>query len=315
VEELSAAPVTAPLLAERPGTLTLARSAMRSVSATADQPTGAEAMTPTAQRAVTGQDIAAGTAIATAQPTAAGPAIATAQRTAAGPAVATAQRTAAGPAITQRTAARGVATPRSATGLPHTGYGAPFSASEPPADPHRTVVDAAAVAASDLISSGIGHFDVTGALVLDPGGVPAVQRATSIPQAVAPSALRRVPPRAVQRSPLTPPLPHPALAQNGWADAGAEQEAIPVVQTLSAEGPGPVVQTDADPAAPAPPVQEPAAATAPAAAAAAGPGAGPLAGLALDELVRQLFDPLCSRLKAELRLDRERAGLLTDLHR
>jgi len=35
----------------------------------------------------------------------------------------------------------------------------------------------------------------------------------------------------------------------------------------------------------------------------------------MDELVRQLFDPLCARLKAELRLDRERAGLLTDLHR
>jgi hypothetical protein len=33
----------------------------------------------------------------------------------------------------------------------------------------------------------------------------------------------------------------------------------------------------------------------------------------LDELARQLFDPLAARLKAELRLDRERAGLLTDL--
>jgi hypothetical protein len=33
----------------------------------------------------------------------------------------------------------------------------------------------------------------------------------------------------------------------------------------------------------------------------------------LDELARQLFGPLTARLKAELRLDRERAGLLTDL--
>jgi hypothetical protein len=33
----------------------------------------------------------------------------------------------------------------------------------------------------------------------------------------------------------------------------------------------------------------------------------------LDELARQLFDPLVARLKAELRLDRERAGLLTDM--
>jgi hypothetical protein len=37
------------------------------------------------------------------------------------------------------------------------------------------------------------------------------------------------------------------------------------------------------------------------------------AGPPLDELVRQLFGPLTARLKAELRIDRERAGLLTDL--
>ena len=41
-----------------------------------------------------------------------------------------------------------------------------------------------------------------------------------------------------------------------------------------------------------------------------GPGGPPL-----DELARQLFGPLAARLKAELRLDRERAGLLTDLRR
>jgi hypothetical protein len=34
-----------------------------------------------------------------------------------------------------------------------------------------------------------------------------------------------------------------------------------------------------------------------------------------DELVRTLFDPLAARLKAELRLDRERAGFITDLKR
>ena len=55
------------------------------------------------------------------------------------------------------------------------------------------------------------------------------------------------------------------------------------------------------------------AAAAPSAAAgpsAAAPGA---AAPPLDELARQLFGPLTARLKAELRLDRERAGLLTDL--
>jgi hypothetical protein len=32
-----------------------------------------------------------------------------------------------------------------------------------------------------------------------------------------------------------------------------------------------------------------------------------------DELVKKLFDPLLRRLKTELRLDRERRGVLTDL--
>jgi hypothetical protein len=33
----------------------------------------------------------------------------------------------------------------------------------------------------------------------------------------------------------------------------------------------------------------------------------------VDELVRRLYDPLSARIKAELRLDRERWGQLTDL--
>jgi hypothetical protein len=45
---------------------------------------------------------------------------------------------------------------------------------------------------------------------------------------------------------------------------------------------------------------------------AAWPAAG-ASGQPLDELARQLLGPLTARLKAELRLDRERAGLLTDL--
>ena len=43
--------------------------------------------------------------------------------------------------------------------------------------------------------------------------------------------------------------------------------------------------------------------------------AGALAAASTDELVRRLFDPLAARLKAELRLDRERAGFVTDLRR
>jgi hypothetical protein len=41
--------------------------------------------------------------------------------------------------------------------------------------------------------------------------------------------------------------------------------------------------------------------------------AGPAAGVDLEEMARRLFDPLSARLRAELWLDRERAGLVTDL--
>ena len=48
---------------------------------------------------------------------------------------------------------------------------------------------------------------------------------------------------------------------------------------------------------------------------AVGQASGALAATSTDELVRRLFDPLAARLKAELRLDRERAGFVTDLRR
>jgi hypothetical protein len=51
-----------------------------------------------------------------------------------------------------------------------------------------------------------------------------------------------------------------------------------------------------------------AAATAPAASGA--PGGGDV-----DELVNRIYDPLAARLRAELWLDRERAGVLMDLER
>lgn len=72
---------------------------------------------------------------------------------------------------------------------------------------------------------------------------------------------------------------------------------------------------------PAPVGDAPAAPPVPSAAAPAEPGAGVPAvptvptGASLDELVRRLFDPLSARLKDELRLDRERAGLISDLRR
>jgi hypothetical protein len=50
---------------------------------------------------------------------------------------------------------------------------------------------------------------------------------------------------------------------------------------------------------------------------ATGPAVGGAApsGAEVDELVRRLYEPLSARIKAELRLDRERAGMLTDLRR
>ena len=52
----------------------------------------------------------------------------------------------------------------------------------------------------------------------------------------------------------------------------------------------------------------------------AAPGAGGGAGAGapgpdLDDLARRLFDPLSARIKSELWLDRERAGMVTDLAR
>ncbi|WP_111765074.1 hypothetical protein [Nakamurella deserti] len=91
---------------------------------------------------------------------------------------------------------------------------------------------------------------------------------------------------------------------------------VPLVQRASdgapPDGPAPVVARDG--AAP-----EPGAAAAPAGGAAGGGSAATAAPAALptdlDELARRLFDPLTARLRAELWLDRERAGLSLDLHR
>jgi pyruvate/2-oxoglutarate dehydrogenase complex dihydrolipoamide acyltransferase (E2) component len=80
----------------------------------------------------------------------------------------------------------------------------------------------------------------------------------------------------------------------------------------------PTVQRQAaDPAPPSEPAAEPPAAApaaaeaAPAAPAAPDPGALPKGGDP-EELVNQLYGPLVRRLRTELRLDRERRGLLTD---
>jgi hypothetical protein len=88
-------------------------------------------------------------------------------------------------------------------------------------------------------------------------------------------------PDSVQRQEAAGPAASPAVAPGGLPHPAA----VPA-------SPGSVLP--AAPTSPQAPVQ--------------GPVSPPL-----DELARQLFGPLTARLKAELRLDRERAGLLTDL--
>jgi len=69
---------------------------------------------------------------------------------------------------------------------------------------------------------------------------------------------------------------------------------------------------EADDAAPPPEPPATPAGNDPAPTAGAGAAAAPAGGNP-EEMVAKLFDPLLSRLKTELRLDRERRGSLTDL--
>jgi hypothetical protein len=79
----------------------------------------------------------------------------------------------------------------------------------------------------------------------------------------------------------------------------------------------PTVQRE--PEAAPPPESEPAAAQAPSTPSGPAPSgpaaAGPAGGGDVEELVNKLYDPLAARLRAELWLDRERAGVLMDLGR
>lgn len=87
----------------------------------------------------------------------------------------------------------------------------------------------------------------------------------------------------------------------------------PTVQRADESEPPPPPEPASPPAAevtPPPPVTAPSSTGA-----AAGPAGGAGATTNLEELARRLFDPLSARIKAELRLDRERAGLVTDLRR
>jgi hypothetical protein len=125
------------------------------------------------------------------------------------------------------------------------------------------------------------------------------------------------------RPPLAParqapfPLPHRELPASSYTVQRQEDDAGPVDSPAFPADSTPAAAGLPATAAPAAVTAAPAAVTAAAAAASpaapAAPAAPVPAGPQLEELARQLFGPLAARLKAELRLDRERAGLLTDL--
>ena len=102
------------------------------------------------------------------------------------------------------------------------------------------------------------------------------------------------------------PVPPPAAVQHVRHEF-VQRLDTPTSEPVAAPSAGPATSLAEPAAGPATSVAEPAPS-------AAGAAAAP-SGAALDELVRRLYDPLSARLKDELRLDRERAGLVTDLRR
>jgi len=113
---------------------------------------------------------------------------------------------------------------------------------------------------------------------------------------------------AVQRSAASGGVPLSALpiATASWVNPAVVQR----VEVVEAHAPRPVVvqREDAAPAADSAPSAAPVEAASTPPAAAPAPGGGDA-----ESLLAKLFDPLLSRLKTELRLDRERRGNLTDL--
>jgi hypothetical protein len=149
-----------------------------------------------------------------------------------------------------------------------------------------------------------------------PAGPPVRTVGWSVPGSSGPEATSPTPPaggRGPSAAPITvsrtttAPLPERDVFVPPPVTAdGSEPD---VVQRVAPSAAGPVGVTPA-PAETSVAIQtDVAAGTSPA----AGPDPVPGADKALDELVRRLYDPLSARLKDELRLDRERAGLLTDL--
>jgi hypothetical protein len=187
-----------------------------------------------------------------------------------------------------------------------------------PIQSDATVESASAVTSSSTVASTADVVPARGRVVL----LPPVQRTTdgiepirphrpsesTIAESARPMSLQRM---FEQTARSADPTPEPARA-----DASDHQRASQIVTFDS-----PVLQRDTDTDGDAAlPTDE--TATAPAAAGlgpAPSAGAAPAGGSALptniDELVNRIYDPLAARLRAELWMDRERAGTLMNLHR
>jgi hypothetical protein len=175
-------------------------------------------------------------------------------------------------------------------------------------------------------------------LARQPGPVVQAMRTTqsSLDQAVVPSvwsiALSGTSGResAPEPSPFAPSPPHlrlampampvaqrmPARPDGAAAAAGGFDGSAPAVSEFAVAAYEPVLQREIAPGeSPAPAV--PTAGAAPSESAAAGPTAGATPPTQseheLDELARKLYEPLSARFRRDLLVERERAGMVTDL--
>jgi hypothetical protein len=154
--------------------------------------------------------------------------------------------------------------------------------------------------------------------VADVAATPVARRMLPMPT-LAPVAVDRgtagstTPGRGPADLPLAPRLTVIQRATSGAAPA--EPNGAVTAQRSSWDEPDSGVPSPT-PAAGEPPAEHPAfpATVGPAAQVGpARPGAAPQPGAELDELARRLYDRIRVRLRGELLVDRERAGLLTDL--
>jgi hypothetical protein len=121
-------------------------------------------------------------------------------------------------------------------------------------------------------------------------GVPSAALSTGMPTATAGAT--------VSRLAATHPVAMPIASPSAPAQPAPVAPPEPVVQTVT------IQRVEAEPAAPPAPAGS---GSTPA------PPAPPAGGQAPEELLAKLFDPLLRRLRAELRIERDRRGSLTDL--